>query len=190
LFRYSVVLICLLAVNTSSAADFGFGASFKSNESTIYVPVHIGKHFMVEPFFRYEDRDSQNFGAEISSKDSIIGVGLFAVLKPLEKASVYLGARAAYVDQEQSITTPIFGVIQPNPGSSLQRKTKQDGYSIAPTLGFEYWIIEHLTIGAEVAWEYVDLDGSYTSNFAPSSSTSVDSKSNGTRTNIILRFYF
>jgi len=190
LSRLLIAIAGLLLLNTVSAADFGFGASFKSGESSIYLPVHATKNFMIEPYFRLTDDELFAASSKFSTEDTIIGVGLFGVFNSVENASVYLGVRTAYLKQEQKIEQTIITVV----GSSvITTRTEQDGYSIAPTLGFEYYIINRLTIGAEVAWEYSKLDASAsvdTISIPVPLNADSELKSNGTRTNIILRFYF
>ena len=192
MFRLLSTIAGLLFVSTGIAAEFGFGASFKSDETAIYFPVHIGSRVIVEPYFSFVDDESLAFSAKVSLEDTEIGVGLFGRVNPTEKASAYLGVRAAYIRSEQTVEQEI-SLVTPGGRTSqvVATQTENDGYSIAPTLGFEYFIIDRLTIGAEVAWEYRDLDASVntSSPFLPGHDKT-ETSSNRTRTNIILRFYF
>lgn len=180
------IFLSLLA-GTAVALDFGFGASFKSSESSIFLPVRISDNLMIEPYFRYRDSDTENATFKTSTEDLTAGMGIFGLVNPIENASVYIGIRAAYVESERKNSPIGFFTF---PVAAL--KVEQDGFSVAPTLGFEYLILQQLTIGAEVAWEYKDLDGttSGASNNPNIPAQNADTEDTGTRTNIILRFYF
>lgn len=83
---------------------------------------------------------------------------------------LYFGARLAYLDYETAFFT--------GPSETLSRDG--DGYSIAPTLGFEYSFNDHVSIGAEAAYFYQDVDIGY----------GADQEDSGTDTKLILRFRF
>jgi len=196
LLAFSILLLvqtnCADELSTSSHKVVGVGASFKSNEGFIYIPIHLANNFMLEPFLRYEDSHLDFAGSKSASESYSIGAGFFGVFTPTEKAQVYIGARVAYVNEnsKQPISTlvlsdgpfPVPPVVE-----TVTSKTEQDGYSIAPTLGFEYSLFDRLSIGGEVAWKLTKLEG-----LTGSQETRVnfDSKSNKTTTNIILRYYF
>jgi len=180
--RIFLALIFAILPFAAQSADFGFGVSFKSNESTIYFPIRIDQKFMLEPYVRYADRDSVSTAGiqSISTKDLALGFGAFWKSQPIDSASLYIGARAAYVQSER-ITTSQLGI---SPATFTQ---DMDGYLIAPTVGFEYFVIERISIGGEIAYEYSNIDGDTTGTFT---STSTEQKFSGTRTNILLRYYF
>ena len=187
-----VQTICADDLSTTSHKVVGVGASFKSNEGFIYIPVHLTKNFMLEPFLRYEDAQRDFDGSKSSRESYSIGAGFFGVFTLTEKAQVYIGVRVAYVNESsrQPIATLVLSdgpfPVPPVVETSTS-KTDQDGYSIAPTLGFEYSLFDRLSIGGEVAWEITKLEGSTGSQ---ETRLNYDSKFNKTTTNIILRFYF
>jgi len=179
--RIFLVLIFIILPFAAQSADFGFGASFKSNESTIYFPIKIDQKFLLEPYVRYTDRDSVSIAGiqSISTKDLVLGFGTFWTSQPMDSASLYIGARVAYVQSEQVTRTQL--------GIPTTFTQDMDGYLIAPTVGFEYFVIERISIGGEIAYEYSNIDGDTTSTF---STTSTEQKFSGTRTNILFRYYF
>jgi len=175
------VIFAVLPI-ASQSADFGFGASFKSSESTIYFPIKVNSKFMLEPYVRYADNDSVSITGiqNNSTKDLAFGLGTFWVTQPLDSTFLYIGARVAYMKKEQVVTTQV-GI------TSTSFTQDMDGYLVAPTIGFEYFVIEHVSIGGEVAYEYSSIDGDTTGTF---STTSTEQEFSGTRTNILLRYYF
>jgi hypothetical protein len=97
---------------------------------------------------------------------------------------LYYGARVAYINNEtkQRIATS-FGASE----DVTEEKSTLDGYRISPTLGFEYLINQHFSVGGEAEWFYQDLD----SDVSQTDVTGTASlKSNGTATRLIVRFTF
>jgi hypothetical protein len=162
-----LALVCTACASPAWAADMGVGVSTESNDSTIYVPIDFGDAWRIEPFVAYS---KTKFGASARNEELSIGAGLFA-LQPLgESLQVYFGARLAYLDFEQAIYSTPFGTIS----------SDGDGYRIAPTLGFEYSFNDHVSLGAEAAWFYEDIEGNFNGN----------QERTGTDTKLILRFSF
>ena len=163
-----VALVCSAFAIPAWSADAGLGVSFESNDSTIYVPIDFGNSWRLEPFARYAKSKADYY---TRSEQLSIGAGVFA-LKPLgESLRLYYGGRLAYLDYETALyTTPLTGTVS----------REGYGYSVAPTLGFEYSFNEHVSIGAEAAWYYQDLD----------LNSGGDQEETGTDTKLILRFRF
>ena len=192
--------IALLAACSSHvlAADFGVGVSVQSNDAWIYAPIDVTPGFRIEPSIRFLDSESESqtqsasFGLPITTSVKSEGdqrelaVGLFGKTLLGESVRLYYGARAAYIDNEtkQRIATRF-----QNSEDVVEEESSLDGYRISPTLGFEYLINEHFSLGGEAEWFYQDLD-------ADISQTDVDIagtaklKSNGTATRLIVRFTF
>ena len=180
------------------AADFGVGVSVQSNDAWIYVPIDVTPRFRIEPSIRFVSAESESqtqssgFGFPVttsvkSDTDQYeLAVGLFGKTTLAESVRLYYGARAAYIDNEttQRIATR-FQTVE----DVVEQNSSLDGYRISPTLGFEYLINEHFSLGGEAEWFYQDLD-------ADISQTDVDIagtaklKSNGTATRLIVRFTF
>jgi hypothetical protein len=192
--------IALLAACSSHvlAADFGVGVSVQSNDAWIYAPIDVTPGLRIEPSIRFVDSESESqtqsssFGVPIAtsvkseSDQRELAVGLFGKTLLGESVRLYYGARAAYIDNEtkQRIATRF-----QNSEDVVEEESSLDGYRISPTLGFEYLINEHFSLGGEAEWFYQDLD-------ADISQTDVDIagtaklKSNGTATRLIVRFTF
>jgi hypothetical protein len=192
--------IALFAACSSNvlAADFGVGVSVQSNDAWIYAPIDVTPGLRIEPSIRFVDSESESqtqsssFGVPIAtsvkseSDQRELAVGLFGKTLLGESVRLYYGARAAYIDNEtkQRIATRF-----QNSEDVVEEESSLDGYRISPTLGFEYLINEHFSLGGEAEWFYQDLD-------ADISQTDVDIagtaklKSNGTATRLIVRFTF
>ena len=192
--------IALLAACSSHvlAADFGVGVSVQSNDAWIYAPIDVTPGFRIEPSIRFLDSESESqtqsasFGLPITTSVKSEGdqrelaVGLFGKTSLGESVRLYYGARAAYIDSETKLR--IATRFQTSE-DVVEEESSLDGYRISPTLGFEYLINEHFSLGGEAEWFYQDLD-------ADISQTDVDIagtaklKSNGTATRLIVRFTF
>lgn len=187
---------CISVLGAAVArADVGIGVSVRSDDATIYVPVATSKRFMVEPYVHYSRQRSrpelgQPIGAT-TAEASTIGVGIFRTAVPAENFSIYYGGRLAHTRERNVVLTSDF-----NTGAvSAVNRVDIDGETVAPTLGFQYHILKHLTIGAEVAVEYSDLELKSTTEMPPGVPAEelgalLKSTHTETATNIILRFLF
>jgi hypothetical protein len=190
--------IALLAGCSSHvlAADFGVGVSVQSNDAWIYAPIDVTPAFRIEPSIRFFDAESESqtqsssFGLPITtsvksaSDQRELAVGLFGKASLGESVRLYYGARAAYIDNEtkQRIATR-FGTLE----DLVEQESTLDGYRISPTLGFEYLINEHFSLGGEAEWFYQDLDSDISQTDVAGTAKL---KSNGTATRLIVRFTF
>jgi hypothetical protein len=191
--------IALLAVcsNHALAADFGVGVSVQSNDAWIYAPIDVTPGFRIEPSIRFVDSESESqtqsssFGLPITasvkseSDQRELAVGLFGKASLGESVRLYYGARAAYIDNETKlrIATSFLGTIE----DVVEEESSLDGYRISPTLGFEYLITEHFSLGGEAEWFYQDLDSDISQTDV---AATAKLKSNGTATRLIVRFRF
>jgi hypothetical protein len=191
--------IALLAGCSSHvlAADFGVGVSVQSNDAWIYAPIDVTPAFRIEPSIRFFDAESESqtqsssFGLPITtsvksaSDQRELAVGLFGKASLGESVRLYYGARAAYIDVETKLRIlSRFGTFE----DLVEEESSMDGYRISPTLGFEYLINEHFSLGGEAEWFYQDLDSDISrTDVATGTATS---KSNGTATRLIVRFAF
>ena len=197
--KRALPLVFLVACSSHAlAADFGVGVSVQSNDAWIYAPIDVTPGLRIEPSIRFVSSESESqtqsssFGFPITtsvkseSDQRELAVGLFGKTLLGESVRLYYGARAAYIDNEtkQRIATRF-----QNSEDVVEEESSLDGYRISPTLGFEYLINEHFSLGGEAEWFYQDLD-------ADISQTDVDIagtaklKSNGTATRLIVRFTF
>jgi hypothetical protein len=192
--------IALLAMcsNHVLAADFGVGVSVQSNDAWIYAPIDVTPGLRIEPSIRFVSSESESqtqsssFGLPITTSLKLesdqreVAVGLFGRASLGESVRLYYGARAAYIDNEtkQRIATS-FDTIE----DVVEEESSLDGYRISPTLGFEYSINEHFSIGGEAEWFYQDLDSDIARADTDIAGTA-KLKSNGTATRLIVRFMF
>lgn len=163
----TAVSLAAFASEIASAADFGIGLSVKSSDTTIYVPIEISPAFRVEPSVSYSETKQASGNTTTKSTNTNVGAGLFGKSQVADSIELYYGGRIAYVESKAESSTAL-----PFPASV---SVKSDGYRIAPTLGFQYFFNEHISLGGEVAWAHTDLD---------------NVESDGTTSNVILRYKF
>lgn len=205
-----VLALCSMSAS-SLAAEYGIGASAKSEDAWIYVPIDISTSFRIEPAIRYVSGESENSyeyedsfllpDSETirSESDQLeLSVGLFRLSTVKEATRLYYGVRFAYVDGEgETVSTAVFDEIPDGEVVSMNEQTF-DGYRVAPTFGFEYSFNEHFSLGAEVAWFYLEMDGTSSSRtisdgqevVAGVSRTGFDQERTGTDTHVIVRYRF
>lgn len=190
--------IALLAGCSSQvlAADFGVGVSVQANDAWIYAPIDVTPVFRIEPSIRFVDSESESqtqsssFGSPVTtsvksqSDQRELAVGLFGKASLGEAVRLYYGARAAYIDNETKLRIATrFGTSE----DVLEEESSLDGYRISPTLGFEYLINEHFSLGGEAEWFYQDLDSDISQTDVAGTAKL---KANGTATRLIVRFTF
>lgn len=186
-----VAVALALASGNALAADFGVGISVRSDDGWLYVPIDVSKSFRIEPSIRYVNSELKIDQGSFQSKDEVetweLGVGAFGLRRVTEAAHIYYGARFAYVDTQNSTDgTGSFG-------QRVRSESQQDGYRIAPTLGFEYLFGGHFSVGGEASYSFLELEGetrSRVSGGLPSPGATIDQSSQGTQTRLIFRYMF
>jgi hypothetical protein len=178
------------------AADFGVGVSVQSNDAWIYAPIDVSPTIRIEPSIRFVSSESQSqtqsssFGLPIttsvkSDTDQYeLAVGLFGKTAIAESVRLYYGARLAYINNETKLR---IGTSFGGSEDVTEEKSSLDGYRISPTLGFEYLINQHFSVGGEAEWFYQDLDSDISQTDVAGTAKL---KSNGTATRLIVRFTF
>jgi len=168
--KYRSVVGAALVMNVGQAcyaSGYGVGASFNGNENTIYLPINFGASWRVEPYVLYGRRSSDNAGALVGSSTTIdVGVGLFNSWKISSQVQVYGGARVAHHSYDSS-------------------SYDSTGFGIAPTLGGEYFLIEHVSVAAEASASAWRLKNDYDGESLDSTDKTVN-----TITQVVLRFIF
>ncbi len=189
-------LLCLMAIlllsvmpDQVTAAEFkgGLGIGIEDTSFQIYVPMSLDK-IVIEPNFVWFERDSdENSPTTINESNFMrfeLGLGLFHRVAVTTDTFFYYGGRMGYIEEESK-----FGF-----GSTFSSVSdeKLDGYFIAPTIGFEYFLASNVSLGANVAWHYAKLEGSNVTNLSPGGVTKeeITEREKDTRTSAILRFYF
>ena len=124
-------------------------SSFNAYNSTVLLPLNLTQHFRVEPEFGVlwmNDKEDEETSLGISG-----GFGLFGMFQK-EKVNFYVGIRFL-VD-----ALTMDGFYSYNGESS---KEKYRALKTGPALGFEYFLINHFSIGGEFGLRYVSSKTSY-----------------------------
>ena len=158
-FYYFVFLFSF--VNTAWCAEYGIGIGLNNYNYSIYFPINI-KGYRFEPSIAYTDSTSTYSNATYES--SGVGFGLFKTISQSEKTKVFFGARINYSEYKSDGDT-----------SGYVKITET---SIAPTLGFEYYIEENLSLGGEAYFTFTNSN----------STNSTQSKATGSM--VTLKYYF
>ncbi len=166
-----MIIGALLLSPSLAAADTGVGISFNGNSNVVYVPFDVSERLRIEPAFHY-GRSKFGNSAGGKAENMHLSVGVFSKTPISETMNLLMGARVGYLTSKNEV----------------QYTTKRDGYSLAPTLGFEYFISENISLGGEVAFQYVKT--SEKTSFGQTSTEGADQTSTGTSTELIARFYF
>ncbi|MCU7915720.1 MAG: hypothetical protein KZQ65_07390 [Candidatus Thiodiazotropha sp. (ex Gloverina cf. vestifex)] len=96
--------------------------------------------------------------------------------KLTQNTGIYYGGRLGYIQEETSLNSIYNDMV-----------FDTDGFSIAPTIGFEYLFTDNFLVGAEAEWFYRDLDGT---EWNGGTQSNFDKETTGTSTRLILRFNF
>jgi hypothetical protein len=180
---------CAVLAVSSAEADVGIGVSAKTDEATAYIPITAGR-FLFEPYFRSSDRTEDNGTETQHTETYAIGVGIFRLVEPAERVTLYYGGRLARLKEEAR--------SERNSDGAVFGKTESDGNSIVPTIGFEYHMLERLSIGAELGVDrrkvetittsfYIGFPGSPGFPFPPARETVT---TRDTKAELIVRFFF
>lgn len=205
------VSVMVLCAPGAFAADVGLGIGAQSNQASIFLPIDWASGYRVEPGIRFSktvstteepftaSRSGSSFRQESQSFE--IGMGAFRLFGLTESGKISVGLRLSWVDSKSDIKSESTSTT--GPFSAYRSETSSDGYRIAPTIGLEYLLGDHFSIGGEVSYFFLDLDGSgstqQTAIFSGgpigipvdlSSNTSIQQRSNGTDSQLILRYKF
>ena len=201
----------LLCATGGFAADVGVGIGAQSNEASIYLPIDWASGYRLEPALRFSKsvstteepftafRSGSSLRQESHSFE--LAVGAFRLFSLTEYGKVSVGVRLSWLDSKSEAKSE--STSTSGPLSVFRSETSLDGYRIAPTIGLEYLLGEHFSIGGEVSYSFLDLDGSGStqqtsilvggpigSPFSISSDVNVQQRSNGTDSQLILRYKF
>ncbi len=171
------VASCLSAPVFAGDIKIGIGAGATESGSTVYIPIKVpmdGNFILLEPslsMMKYTDEDN---GVEVSDfQRSDYGIGLFFGRPLTENIDLLIGGRVSYVDYERKDS---YG------------KDSLDGFAIAPTLGIEYNVNPHITIGGFVDYTYSRLEG--TEETYTGSTDDTEREIIKPNTNLFVKFYF
>lgn len=181
------------------AGDVGLGVSINSFDTAVYLPIRFTQGLSLEPFIRYNSGKEKNepveygysYNDESSSLD--IGMGLFKAQDVSEKVNVYYGVRFSYTKTKNEYS--YYYKSEYNYYDNPSFKTDISGYTVAPTLGFNYSLTPDFLVGLEAEWYYSDIDGkakgySGDPEVYNIEEYDVEEKSKGTNTRVFVRYFF
>lgn len=172
-----------------TAASFPDGSYFLFTQPTysstpynIYIPIHVSKHFRIEPQFGlYLMRSEQTVSVPVSQflpaytysyKAEVtlfrIGVGIVYLIPTTERFQMYLGPRFAFNFASALSSGP--GTLPPPSVQQSETTTKQTDIIVTALFGAEYFAISSLSIGGEVDLDYVSFGEPDITHTPPSSS--------------------
>ncbi len=171
---FVLVLSLASAPVIAGGIKVGIGAGATENGSTVYIPIQVplnGNFILLEPSLSYSKNADGLYGIINGNiRESEYGVGLFWGRPVTKNIDFLMGGRVAYVAYEKTHTIDL------------------DGFSIAPTVGVEYNVNSHITIGGFVDYRYTRIEGTEPSYPVPSVETKEEEfKAN---TNLFVKFYF
>jgi hypothetical protein len=155
-FLLAAVSLAAAVSGPAYARDIGVATAITGNPP-IRAQMDISPTTRVEATFR---RTATRFET-YSLRNHTLGVGAFLMREPAEAVQLYYGARAAWLNQRLS-------------GSHTD-----NGWSVGPVVGFEYFIGNSVSLGAEADWTYSSLG-----------SGDFRVRSDSTNVNVMLRYYF
>ena len=164
---------------------YGVGVSL-NNSFLFYFPISIGS-LIIEPTFLISDENEYAVDTSISDNFDYrymqLGVGLFKNTYVIDSTYIYYGARLGYITIESSSNSPTF--------SSM---SEDDGYVLAPTLGAQYLLTKHFSMGIDLALEYTRSNRSFTTTSSIGTPSTLTQESNvtsyNTSANFIIRYIF
>lgn len=175
----AAMIAALGMVSLCNAVEMGIGVSVRESDKTILIPAKLSNNMVVEGLFFHsrESYDGSGGGAVSSSDTSRSDIGLgFFLLKPVtENIHVYVGPRLI-LSRSKSYSAG---------GTWPASESDTKGYSVIPTVGFEYSFISHLSLGAEVGYQYYNQHNKSNSGYS-SRNSGFDTVIN----KLILRMYF
>lgn len=171
--------------------SLGVGISATEQGGTIYLPIRM-PHLMIEPMFSYSSGETQNkseydYVSKNDYSEYTIGLGVYLVKGIFSNTDLLVGLRGAYINTEQENRTDALSTYYFQ-GSN----TEADGFLIAPTVGVEYRLNDHVSAGIYTAFEYVKLSGDSKSFDANNGENHFDyeRRIKSTATDLYVKYYF
>jgi hypothetical protein len=164
--------VAMLVPALSQAVEMGIGASARSDDATIYLPINLNPGLRVEPFFSFGESETSSPTSTVSIESRELGVGVFARFEAADRIQPYFGGRLSYVETETtlSFTAPIV----------TSSTSDLDGFRLEPALGVEFFVTPNVAVGLEAFLFIESLDGT-------NAGASYEDESNGTGTRLLLR---
>ncbi len=177
----SLIWVCVLSLSCS-AVEFGLGIAITNNDQGIYVPVNFTDRFRTEFSATYESADDTNEVTATELRTIEAGIGLFLLKEIHEKTQLYYGCRFLYIDTDQRHRVRDFDYHY--------QKMDGNGYAVVPTLGVEYFLGRHISLGGEIEYSYGKMDIDYESNIVDVDDHDGEQTASGLDGRVVLRFYF
>jgi len=163
------------------------GGSLSASPVSVYIPINLGESFRVEPSLGYW---YVTRGSTVSAPDGLLSkggytveaaVGLFFLVHPSPPFTVYLGPRLgmAFVGHDYSSSD----------GTNITSVSQYSGY-VNPTLGLEWFVSRHFSVGGEAAAAFRFYADPSISLLNTSSSISSSRFGMGLEVVVLLRLYF
>ena len=185
----------LSSQEAKSRCKLGFGMEYApslivlgSEQPTpsIYFPI-IKNNFLIEPIMtiKYEKDEDAIIGIDVQQTERLIaaGIGIYS-LRNFDKFRSYAGVKILY---GESLSVTEYDLNSSY--SSMNSET--NGYIIAlsPTVGSEYIINNHFTIGGELEFMY-SIDSERVYDYTHTTTSTQEESSIIFRPKFMVRFYF
>ena len=179
--KYLALSLALMSSATLAQVQTGVGVSVQDSGSKIYVPINITKEFRIEPTFSYAQQNSDREDySEFEFKTYELGIGLFGVKAIASEFNFLYGLNLGLSRGSSENTYD---------DSDSKYESEMKGVSLSHIVGFEYYFVENISIGSEVALVYSKLDITDSSSFDDDEDKS-SQKTITTDTSLNIRFYF
>jgi len=184
--RKVVVAFMVLSVVSmpQAMASIGLGVSLTGDGQAIYFPIKANNGLLIEPYISYSSFNNDNEWHEIDNKDQAVGIGVMKSVANQQPLQFYYGIRLAAIKGEDKFQDIYH---------RIKSKTKTTGYSLAPTIGFEYPIMDNFSLSGEASYYFskekhvmTETYNSYGNSFSREST----SRSRSTETKLIFRYMF
>lgn len=203
----ATVGIALAACSAHSSAEVGIGATVRSDVASFYIPWQVTPGFRLEAeISRFEDEIEQEqvffrtigldpaqpaitYGsqplADNSSELTEYGIGGFWTSELRDGWLLLLGMRVNYAKSENKVGS-----------TTISGDSELSGIEWAPSIGVEYELLNNIHLALEYSFYNRELDGESTTwSTGPADSVNlsradVKTEASGTRSRIVLRYFF
>ena len=168
-----ITLGCLMAAN-SYAAEYGIGLTANRSDLSLYMPIKLTDNFRTEISVGYQSAEAKADNQKQEADQIEAGIGLFFTKDVYPKTQLYYGCRLLYLYENRELSR----------SSGTDYSVRRNGFGIAPTLGFEYFMTEQISLGGEVEFYYRYLDGK------DDDGVDFEETTSGTDSRVVIRYYF
>ena len=192
-----ILLLCFITVSacqTIYASEIGLGVAIHGPRYSINIPIAVSQDYRVEGYMSYYGTKSDDGGHVSEDLHYEVGAGIFKLLQE-NRHTLYYGARLGLADDERKISYSSTVLVGGGGAIATVENTDTNlkGYVVAPVVGFEYSMTDHISIGGEISYFYQYLKGVVTTSNAIGTSfpdTNANQTYQGTTTRVLLRYYF